>query len=81
MRLSLFTDALSSSQIESGEVIEARKNGKIGAEYEIVEIGDVLSGQHPGRISENQITAYKSHGLIVQDLAAAYEIYRSATCF
>jgi ornithine cyclodeaminase/alanine dehydrogenase-like protein (mu-crystallin family) len=74
-RLSLFTDALTSSKIESGEVIEAKENGVIGADYQITEIGEVLSGRHAGRTSQNQITGYKSHGLIVQDLAAGYEIF------
>ncbi len=79
-RLNLFTDALASSKIESGEVIDARQNGIIGPDYEIVEIGEVLAGRHPGRAFESQITAYKSHGLIVQDLAAAHEIFQRLFC-
>ncbi len=73
-RLTLFTDALSSSETESGEVIEAKQNGAIDDTYPIVEIGEVLAGRHDGRSSSEQITGYKSHGLIVQDLAAAAAI-------
>lgn len=70
-RLTMFTDAISSSEIESGEIIEARQNGAIDESYKVTELGAVLSGDAPGRESDNQITGYKSHGLIVQDLAAA----------
>jgi alanine dehydrogenase len=36
-----------------------------------VELGEVLSGSHPGRTSADQITVYKSMGHAVEDAAAA----------
>ena len=36
-----------------------------------VELGEILSGEHPGRTSEEQITVYKSMGHAVEDAAAA----------
>lgn len=75
-RVSMFTDALESSDRESGEIIGARKAGAIDADYPRIEIGEVLNAAKAGRTAPSQITAYKSHGLIVQDLVAAFEVYR-----
>ena len=36
-----------------------------------VELGQILSGDHPGRTSDEQITVYKSMGHAVEDAAAA----------
>ena len=36
-----------------------------------VELGEVLSGSHPGRTSDDEITVYKSMGHAVEDAAAA----------
>jgi alanine dehydrogenase len=38
---------------------------------EVVELGELVSGAKPGRISSEQITLYKSVGVAVQDAAAA----------
>ncbi|WP_121064351.1 ornithine cyclodeaminase family protein [Chachezhania antarctica] len=70
-RVTMFTDSLESSSRESGEIIDAKAAGVIGADYPVTEIGTVLQKKTPGRVSAEQITAYKSHGLIVQDLMAA----------
>jgi ornithine cyclodeaminase len=39
------------------------------------EIGQVLAGDIAGRENAEQITAYKSLGHIVQDLASAWALY------
>jgi ornithine cyclodeaminase/alanine dehydrogenase-like protein (mu-crystallin family) len=36
-----------------------------------VELGQILSGEHPGRTTEDEITVYKSMGHAVEDAAAA----------
>ena len=48
---------------ESGDVIKA---GHVEAE-----LGEVLSGVHPGRQSAEDIIIFKSLGMAVQDIAAA----------
>ncbi|MFP4044384.1 MAG: ornithine cyclodeaminase family protein, partial [Rhodosalinus sp.] len=73
-RMTMFTDALESSARESGEIMEARSAGVIGEDYPVTELGAVLAGSAPGRTDPAQVTAYKSHGLIVQDLAAGWHI-------
>nr|QQZ51619.1 hypothetical protein JKL49_11900 [Phenylobacterium glaciei] len=42
------------------------------------EIGQVLSGALAGRQSADQVTAYKSLGHIVQDLASVQALYSGA---
>jgi alanine dehydrogenase len=42
----------------------------IGAEN-VVEVGELIAGHHPGRTSDSQITLYKSVGVAVQDGVAA----------
>jgi ornithine cyclodeaminase len=42
----------------------------IGAK-DVVEIGEVIAGEHPGRTAADQITLYKSVGVAVQDGVAA----------
>jgi alanine dehydrogenase len=43
-----------------------------------VELGEVLSGTHPGRTSADQITVYKSMGHAVEDAAAAALVLRTS---
>jgi ornithine cyclodeaminase len=43
------------------------------------EIGQVLAGDIVGRRSDREITAYKSLGHVVQDLASAWALYTGLT--
>lgn len=73
-RMTMFTDSLESSSRESGEILGAKAAGAVLDAYPVRELGDVLAGRAEGRTQPTQITAYKSHGLIVQDLAAGWHI-------
>jgi ornithine cyclodeaminase/alanine dehydrogenase-like protein (mu-crystallin family) len=44
----------------------------------VTEVGEVLSGTHPGRQSADEITVYKSMGHASEDVAAATVVYRAA---
>lgn len=44
-----------------------------------VELGQVLSGEHPGRTSDDEITVYKSMGHAVEDAAAAALVLERAS--
>lgn len=79
-RVSMFTDSCESSSRESGEILGAKHAGLICEDYTVTEIGQVLSNRHVGRQSDAEITAYKSHGVIVQDLVAAYEVLKRKEC-
>ena len=47
------------------------RDGLVGEDHIQAEIGELVSGGHPGRSSAGQITLYKSVGVAVQDAVAA----------
>jgi ornithine cyclodeaminase len=55
---------------QGAEFLRAKAAGRIGDDHIQAEIGEVLAGLKPGRRTPEDITAYKSLGHIVQDLAA-----------
>lgn len=55
---------------QGAEFLRARSAGLVGDHHIVGEIGEVLDGRLAGRQSADQVTAYKSLGHIVQDLAA-----------
>ncbi len=67
----LFVDRRESTVNESGDYLGALADGLIGPDHIVAELGEVLTGRHPGRAGDDQITVFKSLGLAVEDLAAA----------
>lgn len=72
-------DSRASALAAGAEFLVAKEAGLVGDDHVVGEIGEVLLGTLAGRQSDEQITAYKSLGHAVQDLAAAAYIYRSAS--
>ena len=70
-RATVFVDSREAARRESGDVIAAA--GRVAAE-----IGEVVSGAHPGRASADEITLFKSVGLAVEDVVAADLVHRNA---
>lgn len=66
---SVFTDERAQS-VSIGEAQHAVAAGLL-AEETITEIGQVLTGRHPGRRSEEEITLFDGTGVGLQDLAVA----------
>lgn len=60
---------------QGAEFLNAKDAGLIGDDHIVGEIGEVLAGDVEGRRSVEEITAYKSLGHIVQDLASAWALY------
>jgi ornithine cyclodeaminase/alanine dehydrogenase-like protein (mu-crystallin family) len=56
---------------QGAEFLRAKAAGRVDDDHIVGEIGEVLAGRIPGRERRPQITAYKSLGHVVQDLAAA----------
>jgi len=74
----LFVDRRESTLNEAGDYLSAMREGAIGPEHIRAELGEILTGQKPGRTSPEEITLFKSLGLAVEDLAAANYLYRKA---
>jgi ornithine cyclodeaminase/alanine dehydrogenase-like protein (mu-crystallin family) len=76
---SLFVDRRESTVNEAGDYLTPLAEGAItGPEHIKAEIGELLTGVHPGRTSEDELTVFKSLGLAVEDLAAADYVVRRA---
>jgi len=60
---------------QGAEFLRAKAAGLIGDAHVVAEIGQVLAGDIVGRRSSEDITAYKSLGHVVQDLASAWALY------
>lgn len=62
---------------DRGLAIEMGAVGGVGMGADVIdaELGEVLAGQHPGRINPEQITVYGAVGLAFQDLVTAWQVY------
>jgi ornithine cyclodeaminase/alanine dehydrogenase-like protein (mu-crystallin family) len=74
----LYLDHIDSVVKESGDIIRPLESGIISKEHILGEIGDVFVNRVKGRLSDNDITLFKSVGLAVQDLAMANAVYQYA---
>jgi ornithine cyclodeaminase len=75
VRSRLFVDRLESAQNEAGDFLIPRREGALGDDHIVGELGDVLLGKLAGRRDPNEITLFKSLGIAVEDLAAAHHIW------
>lgn len=74
----LFVDRRESTINEAGDYLFAMRDGVIGPDHIRAELGEILTGEKPGRSSRDEITLFKSLGLAVEDLAAANYLFRKA---
>jgi len=74
----LFVDRRESALHEAGDFLIARREGAVGDDHILAEIGEVLLGAHPGRSGPGERTLFKSLGLAVEDVAAAEYVLRRA---
>ena len=61
----------------NGDIARAVEAGLL-ARHQVAELGRVLLGDEPGRVSESDITIFDSTGLAVQDLGVAIAVYEKA---
>jgi ornithine cyclodeaminase len=78
VRSRLFVDRRESALAEAGDFVIPRSEGAVTDAHIQAELGEVLTGAHPGRTARDEITLFKSVGLAVEDLAAARLIDASA---
>jgi len=74
----LFVDHRPSALEEAGDFLLARADGAVGDDHIAGELGQLVTGQVPGRQSPDDITLFKSVGLAIEDVAAAQHIYSKA---
>lgn len=74
---SIFVDSLEQAKIESGDLISPVTDDVIKWDS-VQELGDLVAGKVTGRVSLNDITLYKSHGIALEDVAVAGWVYQRA---
>ena len=77
-RAALITvDSVEQSRKESGDLIQGLAN--VGRGWDsVIELFSVVSREHPGRSSAEEVTLFKSHGIALWDIAVAGYIYQQA---
>jgi len=78
-RAKVFVDSRSAVLAESGDLIKPIKSGLITEAHIQAELGEIQAGVKPGRLSEIEITYFKSVGIAVQDAVAADLAVRNAS--
>lgn len=74
----IVTDRRESLLNESAAYRIALHEGTLAADHIVVELGDIVNGSGLGRTSDRQITLFKSLGLAIEDLAAAWYVLERA---
>jgi ornithine cyclodeaminase/alanine dehydrogenase-like protein (mu-crystallin family) len=77
-RSRLYVDRRESALNEAGDFLIPKKEGAIGDDHIVGELGEVLLARVPGRRSAEEITLFKSLGLAAEDVASARHIYEKA---
>ena len=73
----LTVDAVPTALAEAGDLLPLLEKGRLHAR-QLVELGDVIIGRHPGRTKPEQITLFESQGMAIQDLAVAVRVLAAA---
>ena len=78
VRSRLYVDRRESTLNEAGDFLIPKKEGAIGDDHILGEIGEILISQITGRRDPQEITLFKSLGLAVEDVASAKLIYEES---
>lgn len=70
-------DSVPTALAEAGDLLPLLEKGRLHSR-QLVELGEVIVGRHPGRASAEQITLFESQGMAIQDLAIALRVLAAA---
>jgi ornithine cyclodeaminase len=70
-------DAVPTALAEAGDLLPLLEKGRLHPR-QLVELGDIIVGRHAGRTGDDQITAFESQGMAIQDLAVAVRVLAAA---
>ena len=77
-RARLFVDRRESALKEAGDIVLPIREGALGEDHIVAELGQVLAGGAAGRRAAGEITLFKSLGIAVEDIAAARRVHQNA---
>jgi ornithine cyclodeaminase/alanine dehydrogenase-like protein (mu-crystallin family) len=73
-----YVDRRESALNEAGDFLIPKREGAIGDDHIVGELGELVLGRIPGRRTDTEVTIFKSLGLAVEDVAAAHFLYERA---
>jgi ornithine cyclodeaminase len=69
----IVVDSVDTALKEAGDLLPLLEKGRL-SERQLVELGDVILGRHPGRAKAEDITLFESQGMAIQDIAVAVRL-------
>jgi ornithine cyclodeaminase/alanine dehydrogenase-like protein (mu-crystallin family) len=76
VRARTYVDQRSAALAEAGDIVIPISEGLLSADHILAEIGELVENASYGRQHRDDITLFKSVGLVAQDLVAAHAVYR-----
>lgn len=73
----IVVDSIPTALAEAGDLLPLLEKGRLHAR-QLVELGDVIIGRHPGRGDDQTMSLFESQGLAIQDLALAKRVLDAA---
>ncbi|MFZ6846242.1 ornithine cyclodeaminase family protein [Undibacterium sp. RuTC16W] len=67
----VFVDTYTGALSEAGDITQTLANAYLQRSAIVAELAELVSGRHPGRTDQPQITVFKSVGTAIEDLCAA----------
>ncbi len=77
-RASVYVDTRHGAEVEAGDLLQARDEGKFDFADIRGDLFDLCRGTAKGRSSADEITLFKSAGTAIEDLATAVMLYQKA---
>lgn len=69
----IVVDSVETALKEAGDLLPVLEKGRL-SERQLVELGDVILGRHPGRANAEDITLFESQGMAIQDISVAVRL-------
>lgn len=73
----IVVDAVPTALAEAGDLLPLLEKGRLHPR-QLIELGDIIVGRHPGRRDADQLTLFESQGMAIQDLALARRVLDAA---
>ena len=77
-RATVFCDTRAGATAEGGDLVQPLQSGVLKPDDIAADLYDLCRGAHPGRVSGDEITLFKSTGAALEDLAGALLAYEGA---
>lgn len=78
LRARVVIDHRTASLAEAGDLLIPIREGRMTEAHIWAELGEIVAGLKPGRMSPEEVTLFKSVGVAVQDVAAAAAVLEAA---